>query len=328
MSIDYNPIKDDYVPGDDTSQQHAPHHNDLENRIDALQQAFGEGTIGVPVGGDATNALRVQKKKRVDWEGTSMVTPGGRPGMVQSLLAKNPDRWDWAVPAGAKYPTSRRREDWNKKDDEGSGTGTGGGTGTYSNIPKTAPGPCREVEAVAGEGKVKLSWLSPNTGGGTVTDFIFEQQTADSFSWLWSRVTDAVSAATDYTVMGLTPGEQYTFRIRAKNAKGEGPAVETLPVTPLAVTTPPPVTPGGVEPIVVQASAFAVMPTTEVAEEPTVTVMATTAAADEPAPWLDGPEFGDFQGFWVLDENDPLEKPQWGNNGDLWMVYDPDSEPE
>ena len=49
---------------------------------------------------------------------------------------------------------------------------------------------------------------------------------------------------------------------------------------------------------------------------------------DPESDWLDSEDFGTFQGWWIVDPNDPLGNNQWGQNGDLWLVYDREEEPE
>ena len=49
---------------------------------------------------------------------------------------------------------------------------------------------------------------------------------------------------------------------------------------------------------------------------------------DPESDWLDDEDFGTFQGWWIVDPNDPLGNNQWGQNGDLWLVYDREEEPE
>jgi hypothetical protein len=105
----FNPIEENFLNTDDTRGEHPSHHNDLAERLNAISAAFGEGTVGLPDGGIASNVLRVAAKKALGWSGTRMVTPGGRRGLVQTLVAKNPARWDWRVPKGEVYPSSRRR---------------------------------------------------------------------------------------------------------------------------------------------------------------------------------------------------------------------------
>jgi len=156
----FSNIRDDLTNGDDARVEHANHHNEIADRVNFIEATFGENTIGLPAGGEETNVLRVQKAKDVAWQGSRMVTPGGRPGLVMTLVDSNPPKWDWRVPDGEEYPSSRRR--------------------------------------------------------------------------------------------------------------------------------------------VIQG--------------------------DPESPWYDGPEFGAFQGFWIVDPVEYLGNNQWGENGDLWMVYDPDEE--
>lgn len=103
-----DPLKDDFTDADDTRVLHANHHNELADRINIMSAKYDEGAVGMPAGGERDNALTVQNRKVPGWEGTQQVTPGGVPGMVQTLVSKNPNRWDWRVPDSAKYPNAAR----------------------------------------------------------------------------------------------------------------------------------------------------------------------------------------------------------------------------
>ena len=75
--------------------------------------------------------------------------------------------------------------------------------------------------AAPGSFEADLTWASGAGGNGSaVTDYIIEWS-ADKTAW--TRVDDGVSAtATTYTVTGLAPGTNYSFRVAAKNALGIG----------------------------------------------------------------------------------------------------------
>src|SRR5207237_2765366 len=86
------------------------------------------------------------------------------------------------------------------------------------------------LAGTAGDRSVALSWTAPTSSGGStiasyrITPYIgATAQTAISTG----------SAATNYTVTGLTNGTAYTFRVAATNGAGTGPdSAASAPITP------------------------------------------------------------------------------------------------
>ncbi len=108
--------------------------------------------------------------------------------------------------------------------------------------PTPPPGQVTGLSATAGPGSATVSWSPPTEGGPvstyTVTPYIgSEAQTATTVS--------GSPPATHVTVNGLTSGTSYTFKVRASNGNGAGPAsAESNAVTPAPLTVPG--APGGV----------------------------------------------------------------------------------
>ncbi len=100
------------------------------------------------------------------------------------------------------------------------------------------PGAPSGVSATAGDAKASLTWAKPSEEGGSpisaykITPFIGSTAQAP---------ITTPSAATSYTVEGLTNGTAYTFTVAAINASGAGPASSpSAPVTPQAAGAPNP----------------------------------------------------------------------------------------
>ena len=100
--------------------------------------------------------------------------------------------------------------------------------------PAGAPGTPGGVTATAGNASASVSWTAPSSGGPvssyTVTPFI--GTTAQT-----PKTVNAPTTST--TVTGLTPGQAYTFTVRATNPSGSGPAsAPSNAVTPTGAVAP------------------------------------------------------------------------------------------
>lgn len=102
-------------------------------------------------------------------------------------------------------------------------SGEFGVSGWYPAAP-TAVTPTEDDQEVA------LSWDAGNANGSDIVGYKIEKNDGS-----WSTVTsDTGSAATSYTVTGLTNGTAYTFRVTAINGvgSGEAPSAVTASKTP------------------------------------------------------------------------------------------------
>ena len=117
---------------------------------------------------------------------------------------------------------------------EGDGPWSPSGPGQTNTAgdPQDAPGVPRSLSVTPGNGQVRLSWVRPS-GGGAVTRYEYEQD--GSGTWI-----PTVGTATSYTVLNLTNGRSYTFRVRAVNGAGRSAASSSLSATPEPDPTPMP----------------------------------------------------------------------------------------
>ena len=90
----------------------------------------------------------------------------------------------------------------------------------------TVPGAPTSLSATPGDGQVVLIWTAPADGGGAITRYEYQQ---DDGAW-----TTTGGTTTSYTVTGLTNGTEYSFKVRAVNAIGEGTASNADTATPAA----------------------------------------------------------------------------------------------
>ena len=110
--------------------------------------------------------------------------------------------------------------------------GAGLESGSESATPKSTLAPPDTpfgLSATPGNQRVKLSWVQPS-GGAALTHYEYELDGSDTW-------TTTGSTAPTTTVMGLTNGQTYTFRVRAVNSAGASGASGSQSATP--TTTEP-----------------------------------------------------------------------------------------
>ncbi|MEW2330271.1 fibronectin type III domain-containing protein [Micromonospora chersina] len=93
------------------------------------------------------------------------------------------------------------------------------------------PGAPRAVTAAAGNASARVSWQAAASNGAEITRYVVEGAGQ-------RHEVGANQRALEIT--GLTNGETYTFEVHAVNAKGDGPARKSNPVTPTAAVPDPP----------------------------------------------------------------------------------------
>jgi hypothetical protein len=98
-------------------------------------------------------------------------------------------------------------------------------------VPGTVPGAPTGVSASPGDGSVTVTWLAPAGQGGSA---LISFTVTTSGPGVVPSVTVAAPASTA-TVGGLTNGVAYTFKVKATNSAGSGPASASVgPVIPAA----------------------------------------------------------------------------------------------
>ncbi len=94
------------------------------------------------------------------------------------------------------------------------------------------------LTATAGDEQATLRW--PDPGNASITGWQYQHRLSDA-AWGngWSTIPGSAARTTSHTITGLTNGESYSFRIRAVNASGPGPASDETTATPLAAPAKP-----------------------------------------------------------------------------------------
>src|SRR5439155_537190 len=97
-------------------------------------------------------------------------------------------------------------------------------------VPAPPPGPPSNVNANAGDHSAALTWTAPTSDGGSpITSYRITPYIGANAQ---TPVTTP-SAATGFTVTGLTNGTTYTFRVAAINSIGTGAnSAASPPITP------------------------------------------------------------------------------------------------
>ena len=96
--------------------------------------------------------------------------------------------------------------------------------------PATVPGAPTGLTATAGNAQVALSWTAPTSDGGSaITDYVVEYKLSSDLSWI--VYSDGTSTTTTATVVGLTNGVSYDFRVSAVNAIGQSSVNSTSNTT-------------------------------------------------------------------------------------------------
>ena len=85
--------------------------------------------------------------------------------------------------------------------------------------------------AISGDSSDPLSWTTPSDGGGAITDYEYRSREKDETTWGAWATTNPMSRdpiPTEYTASRADHGKPYEYQVRAVNARGPGPASNTL----------------------------------------------------------------------------------------------------
>ncbi len=107
-------------------------------------------------------------------------------------------------------------------------------TGVAGAAVPTTPTGLTSVSTAGASGSVTLTWTASSN---TPTDYIIEYST-NNFVTSYSRYFDGVSTAVTATVIGLTNGLTYTFRVAGFNGDGTSSPSTTSAVIPVSGHTP------------------------------------------------------------------------------------------
>ncbi|MGD0817078.1 MAG: fibronectin type III domain-containing protein, partial [Methanomassiliicoccales archaeon] len=105
----------------------------------------------------------------------------------------------------------------------------------FSGTLASPPGPLLDLQAVASDSKVTLTWTAPSdNGGSSITGYVVYRSILAGHETVLQPVT-----ATTYQDLNLVNGVTYYYRVSAVNAVGEGQLSAEVASTPAAVLGPP-----------------------------------------------------------------------------------------
>ena len=92
------------------------------------------------------------------------------------------------------------------------------------------PGQVTGLKTTEGDGKITLSWTDP--GNSSITRYLLASATGNNTPSNFTEIAGSGARTTTHTVEGLTNDTTYSFRLRARNAGGDGAPSETVTATP------------------------------------------------------------------------------------------------
>ena len=113
---------------------------------------------------------------------------------------------------------------------------TADGTLNDGTVATPIPAAPTSLTATKGDRQVVLSWTKP---AGSITGYKLRYaKTPSKASATWAVMTGSGAATVKHTVTGLDNGSEYSFKIRAVNAGGDGAETAWVTATPAAVVAP------------------------------------------------------------------------------------------
>ena len=114
-------------------------------------------------------------------------------------------------------------------------------TATFTTSP-TKPGKARNLFiALESDGSLLIAWDPPqNDGGSAITGYTVQWKSGSERFGDPSREHTTGASASTYAITGLTNGTEYTARVIAVNAVGDGPPSDTTTGTPVGPPDAPP----------------------------------------------------------------------------------------
>ncbi len=90
--------------------------------------------------------------------------------------------------------------------------------------PADVPDPPENLQALAGDAQVALSWETPSNNGSALTGYEVRYSSNGGTAWSpdWSSIEESGPTTRSHTVVGLTNEVEYTLEVRALNEVGPG----------------------------------------------------------------------------------------------------------
>ena len=108
------------------------------------------------------------------------------------------------------------------------------GDGTFQTVVTAVPNAPTNVTATVGNRSARVTWTPPTGNGAQIASYDFVVKSGATVI-----STTSIAPATARTVTGLTPGQKYTFEVRAVNQFGTGPFGVSNEITAAATPNAP-----------------------------------------------------------------------------------------
>ena len=114
-------------------------------------------------------------------------------------------------------------------------------TASFTTSPTKPSKPTGVNILISGNGTIHIAWTAPSSDGGSaITGYTVQWKSGNQSFGDPSREHTTGASATTYTITGLTNGTEYTARVIAVNAVGDGPPSNTDSSTPVGPPDAPP----------------------------------------------------------------------------------------
>jgi len=186
--------------------------------ITGVTPGNGQLTVAFTAGGDGGSALTNYEYSTDDGTSFTTVAPASTASPIVITGLSN----------GTEYTVRIRAVNAN-----GEGAASGSTTGT----PSTTPSAPTITGITLGNGLLSVAFTAGADGGSALTNYEYSTDDGTSFT-----TVAPASTASPIVITGLSNGTEYTVRIRAVNANGEGPASGSSAGTPSTTPGAPTIT--------------------------------------------------------------------------------------
>ena len=218
--------------------------------------AFGDSdwteTTGTPVSGPGVASVTVDQASITQTSAAVTVTVANLQNASHTVyLRYRVEGGSWPSAANQSTPTSGTavtftltgltgNTEYDVAASLDSAFASGVKTASFTTSP-TKPGKTRNVVTTSGNGQFVITWAVPsNNGGSAITGYKLQWKSGTQSFGDPSREHIVAASLRGYHITGLTNGTEYTARVIAVNAVGDGPPSDEKTATPVGPPDAPP----------------------------------------------------------------------------------------